>query len=125
MIPYISLFSNGLVLLLLAWYIGVQLRKILQKTTRFENRVFLVLFGILHLSVSLVFALTLDRLPSVLDPHDFFNAALYADSWLQLFDFGHGFLVFFHLSFGTSKSIDDSFVLALCDTKFQRLFDLF
>ena len=95
MVPYISLFSNSLVLVLLAWYLGVQLRNILQKTTHFENRVFLVLFGILHLSVSLVFGLTLDQLPNVLDPHDFFNAALYADSWLQLFDFGHGFLSFF------------------------------
>jgi hypothetical protein len=94
-IPYISLFSNSLVLVILAWYIGVQLRKSLQTTTRFENRVFLVCFGALHLLVSFVFGLSLDRLPSILDPHDFFNAALSADSWFQLFDFGHGFLSFF------------------------------
>ncbi len=75
-------------------YVGYILRKFLNKTISLFYKIYFILFTTIHFGVAAGFAIFLDKLTTINDPHDFYNAALNADSWVGLFDIGHGFMSF-------------------------------
>ncbi|MDO3693619.1 hypothetical protein QVZ41_01995 [Wenyingzhuangia sp. chi5] len=75
-------------------YVGYLLKKKLELTTSVKIKTFLVLFTLIHYSVSIVFAVYLNSFSNINDPKDFFTMATDSNSWLPLLGLGHDFIAF-------------------------------
>lgn len=97
---------------LIAVYVIYSLHKVLKNSFSSFNKVFLILFTVLHFGISAGFACYLDKLTTVHDPHDFYNAAYLANHWYSNFGFGHQFISFIIYPFVKLKvSIEVLFLL--------------
>ena len=94
-----ELFSNTIFILLLIGYGLFEVKKhVLHIQTKYA-RIFFGTFTILHFSIAFLFALYLDDLTTITDPHHFYNEALNSHSWINNFGFGHNFLIFLIIPF--------------------------
>lgn len=94
-----ELFSNTVFLLFLLGYVYFEIKKhILDLQTNYA-RLFFGTFTIFHFSIGLLFALYLDDLTTITDPHHFYNKALTSNGWISNFGFGHNFLIFLIIPF--------------------------
>ena len=75
-------------------YVGYILKKLLKKTFSLFYKIYFLLFTSIHFGVAVGFALFLDKFTTINDPQNFYNTALNADSWISVFDVGHGFISF-------------------------------
>lgn len=89
-----GLISNIGILFLVVIYIIYSLNKKLKNTYSLFNRVYIILFTILHFSISFWFAYFLNRLTTINDFYNFYNLAGTADNWFSIFGFGHQFISF-------------------------------
>ncbi|ANW94977.1 hypothetical protein AXE80_01125 [Wenyingzhuangia fucanilytica] len=78
--------------ILLMVYVGVSLKNLITQTHSFWLKAFMVIFTGVHFSISLVFAVFLDRFSNINDPKDFYSLADNADNWGEVLGMGHDFM---------------------------------
>lgn len=75
-------------------YVGYLMTGLLKKTPSLFYRGYFIVFTLIHFSVAIGFITFLSELSTIQDPHDFYNRALEAESWMGLFGIGHDFMSF-------------------------------
>lgn len=85
---------NTIILLALSMYSFFLLNELLKKTQSSFYKIYIIFFTCIHFGVTFGFAYYLNDLPTINDPHDFYNGAVAANNWFGLFGIGHKFMSF-------------------------------
>ncbi|WP_111709655.1 hypothetical protein [Lutibacter citreus] len=86
-------FLNSILVFVLIYYVQKNVQELWCNAVSKNEKVFYIVFTLVHFAMSLAFVLLLDTLPNN-DPEKYYNAAVAADNWWELFSVG-GFVVSF------------------------------
>lgn len=84
---------NSLVIILLLLYVVYELYKFLRTIKQTSLKTYILIFSIVHFSISLIFAFFFDKFNTT-DPVKFYVNALEENNWFNLFYIGNSFMSF-------------------------------